>query len=236
IRKTYEPASIEKWLKAGHKRCPSAKEFLSITSLTPNHALRSLISDWHKVNGLKLLERSSSSDQGMVMSTDYAEDAGHDILLSKLTSDKSEDRRSTVGELYYLHEDSYSILIPRLVACLFSHDIDTQNDAIAILRKLSFGVWDSRHCIISSNAVPGILYVLENGSMKARGDAAHTFWSLLTLINDKSIKIRIRIGIRKTLDASRDIPALVKLLKDGGHLEKTDSARAFSDLCKYKGH
>ncbi|KAK7839696.1 u-box domain-containing protein 12 [Quercus suber] len=233
---TFERASIEKWLKAGHTTCPLTVEFLSSTSLTPNHALYSLISNWREVNGLKPFERSISSDQGMVVSTDDAEGAELESLLSKLTSDKSEDRRSAAGEtreLCYLDENSCKRLIPQLVGLLSSPDNDTntKNYAIAVLRQLSFRGRD-RLCIIFYNPGPGILHVLENGSMEARGDAALTFWSLLTL-NDLSKKTRSQI--RQKLGASKAIPALVNLLRDGGPREKTASARALSVLCKYEG-
>ncbi|KAH7520442.1 hypothetical protein FEM48_Zijuj08G0144400 [Ziziphus jujuba var. spinosa] len=44
---SYELEAMEQWLRMGHKTSPMTNLRLKHTYLTPNHALRSLIQDWH---------------------------------------------------------------------------------------------------------------------------------------------------------------------------------------------
>ncbi|TKY66062.1 U-box domain-containing protein 13 [Spatholobus suberectus] len=64
--------------------------------------------------------------------------------------------------------------IPHLVDLLYAPDAGTQEHAVTALLNLSIYV-DNKERIMASEAVPGILHVLENGSMEARENAAATF-------------------------------------------------------------
>lgn len=43
---TYEREAIERWFATGKKTSPKTGEPLAMTSVFPNHALRSVIRDW----------------------------------------------------------------------------------------------------------------------------------------------------------------------------------------------
>lgn len=45
---SYELEAIEGWLKTGSTKSPMTNLYLKHTNITPNHTLRSLITDWRK--------------------------------------------------------------------------------------------------------------------------------------------------------------------------------------------
>lgn len=228
---TYERACIRKWLEAGHGTCPKTQQSLFSSTLTPNYALSSLISHWCEENGVESPKRLGNSHLGKTSVCNVVtERIG--TLLSKLTSSNVEDQQAAAGDLRLLaknNSDSRLFIaeagaIPLLVDLCFTPDALTQEHAVTTLLNLSICEANKR-TIISSEAVPGILHVLKNGSMEARENAAATIFSLSVLDEYK-----VTIG---SLGA---IPELVTLLKEGSHRGKKDAATALFNLCIYQGN
>ncbi|KAJ7950348.1 RING-type E3 ubiquitin transferase [Quillaja saponaria] len=226
---TYERASIKKWLDAGHGTCPKTQQILSSTTLTPNHVLCSLISNWCEVNGVEPHKRSGQCRAASPCSSEGVE---LDTLICKLTSENFADQQFAAGELRrlakYNSENRLFIAeagaIPHLVSLLYVTDSRTQEHAVTALLNLSI-CGDNKGCIIASEAVPGILHVLKTGSMEARENAAATFFSL-SVVDEYKV----------TIGASGAIPALVILLSEGSQRGKVDAATALFNLCIFQGN
>ncbi|KAK7293023.1 hypothetical protein RJT34_15883 [Clitoria ternatea] len=230
---TYERSCIKKWLEAGHGTCPKTQQFLSSPVLIPNHVLYSLISNWCEANGVEPPKRfgnlrfcKTTSDGSSSELIDL------DVLMSKLASSNTEDQRCATGELRLLakYNSENRILIaeagaiPLLVDLLYVPDTATQEHAVTALLNLSI-YEDNKKCIMVSEAVQGILHVLENGSMEARENAAATFFSLSAVDENK-----VAIG------ASGAIQPLVTLFCEGSQRGKMDAASALFNLCLYQGN
>ncbi|KAH9319732.1 hypothetical protein KI387_021501, partial [Taxus chinensis] len=51
---TYEKLCIEKWFRDGHDTCPKTQQKLSHLSVTPNHCIKALITNWCEKYGIKV--------------------------------------------------------------------------------------------------------------------------------------------------------------------------------------
>lgn len=229
---TYDRSCIKKWLEAGHGTCPKTQQILSSPILIPNHALYGLISGWCEENGVEPPKRLGNLWLSMTTSDGSSELVDLDILVSRLSSSDTEDRRCAAGELRLLAKQNGQnrILIaeagaiPHLVALLYAADAGTQEHAVTALLNLTIFA-DNKESIMASSAVPGILYVLENGSMEARENAAATFFSLSGVDEN-----------RAAIGASGAIQALVTLFCEGSQRGKVDAAKALFNLCLSQGN
>lgn len=229
---TYERACIKKWLDSGHGTCPITQQILSSPILIPNHVLYSLISNWCEANGVEPPKRLGNLRLCKETSDGSSEFIDLDTLMRKLASRDIEDQRCAAGEFRLLakHDSLNRKLIaeagaiPLLVDLLFVSDAGIQENAVTALLNLSI-YEDNKECIMASEAVAGILHVLENGSMVARENAAATFFSLSAANENK-----VAIG------ASGAIQALVTLLCEGSQRGKVDAAAALFNLCFYQAN
>ncbi|GJM95385.1 hypothetical protein PR202_ga12115 [Eleusine coracana subsp. coracana] len=198
---TYERVCIEKWLASGHHTCPTTQQRMANTTLTPNYVLRSLIAQWCEANGIEPPKRSSQPDKP-TSTCSSSERANIDALLSKLCSPDLEEQRSAAAELRLLAKRNANNriciaeagAIPFLVSLLASSDLRTQEHAVTALLNLSIHE-DNKATIISSGAVPSIVYVLKNGCMEARSqrgkkDAAAALFNLCIYQGNKGRAIR----------------------------------------------
>uniref|UniRef100_A0A2P2LYI5 RING-type E3 ubiquitin transferase n=1 Tax=Rhizophora mucronata TaxID=61149 RepID=A0A2P2LYI5_RHIMU len=230
---TYERSCIEKWLEAGHGTCPKTQQTLTSTALTPNYVLRSLIAQWCEANGVEPPKRPGNSRANTSTSScSPAERKKIEILLQKLTSGISEDRRSAAGEIRLLAKRSADNrvaiaeagAIPLLVDLLSTPDSRTQEHAVTALLNLSI-CEDNKGSIIAARAVPGIVHVLKKGSMEARENAAATLFSL-SVVDENKV----------TIGCFGAIPPLATLLSEGTQRGKKDAATALFNLCIFQGN
>ncbi|XP_009785565.1 U-box domain-containing protein 11 [Nicotiana tabacum] len=232
---TYERSFIQRWIDGGNTRCPKTQQMLQDLTLTPNIALRSLISDWCAKNNMEQptalayarIKRSDGSFRDV-----SGDIAAIDAIVRKLSSRSTEDRRAAVAEIRSLSKrstDNRILLaeagaIPVLVNLLTSEDSQIQDNAVTSILNLS--IFDSnKGLIMLAGAVPSIVQVLRAGSMEAKENAAATIFSLS--LGDEN---KIIIG------ASGAIPALVELLRTGSTRGKKDAATALFNLCIYQGN
>ncbi|XP_071705805.1 U-box domain-containing protein 14-like [Rutidosis leptorrhynchoides] len=225
---TYERASIQKWLDAGHKTCPKTQQTLLHTALTPNYVLKSLIALWCDSNGVELPK--SNTKPGRTGSECDRTVIGS--LLQKLVIGDSDEQRSAAGELRLLakrNADNRVCIaeagaIPLLVELLSSRDGRTQEHAVTALLNLSINE-GNKGLIVKVGAIPEIVDVLKNGSSEARENAAATLFSLSVVDENK-----VAIG------AAGAIPPLIDLLQGGTPRGKKDAATAIFNLCIYQGN
>ncbi|KAL9842348.1 U-box domain-containing protein 12 [Arabidopsis thaliana] len=235
---TYERECIKKWLEGGHLTCPKTQETLTSDIVTPNYVLRSLIAQWCESNGIEPPKRSNNSQpSSKASSSSSAPDDEHnkiEELLLKLTSQQPEDPRSAAGEIRLLAKQNNhnrvaiaaSGAIPLLVNLLtISNDSRTQEHAVTSILNLSICQENKGKIVYSSGAVPGIVHVLQKGSMEARENAAATLFSL-SVIDENKV----------TIGAAGAIPHLVTLLSDGSQRGKKDAATALFNLCIFQGN
>nr|XP_016462844.1 PREDICTED: U-box domain-containing protein 10-like [Nicotiana tabacum] len=232
---TYERSYIQQWIDGGHTTCPKTQQQLQNLTLTPNYALRNLISDWCAKNNI---EQSTTFANGKIKKGDGSfryvsrEVAAIEVIVRKLSSRSIEDCRAAVAEIRSLSKRSTEnrILIaeagaiPVLVKLLTSEDRQIQENAVTAILNLS--IFDENKGIIMlAGAIPSIVQVLRAGSMEARENAAATIFSLS--LGDEN---KILIG------GSGAIPALIDLLLTGNIRGKKDAASALFNLCIYQGN
>ncbi|PHT47955.1 U-box domain-containing protein 10 [Capsicum baccatum] len=232
---TYERSFIQRWIDGGNTRCPKTQQILQDLTLTPNIALRSLISDWCSKNNV---DQPTALASGRIKRSDGSfRDVNGDIasiqaIVRKLSSRSTEDRRAAVAEIRSLSKRSTDnrVLIaeagaiPVLVNMLTSEDSQIQENAVTSILNLSI-FENNKGLIMLADAVTSIVQVLRAGTMEAKENAAATIFSLS--LGDEN---KIIIG------ASGAIPALVELLQTGSTRGKKDAATALFNLCIYQGN
>ncbi|GLJ18794.1 hypothetical protein SUGI_0335550 [Cryptomeria japonica] len=234
---TYDRASIQAWLDAGHRTCPKTQEFLPNLTLTPNYLVRTMIEQWCRWQGLQLEcplrnPNPNANEKGSEGMTPQ-DRAYLSSLVAKLSGERQSQRREAARELraltrkkslYRAHLAQEGNAIPALIPLLLSPDLETQEHAVTTLLNLSI-LDTNKKLIVEEGVLQPILEVLRNGSMPARENAAAALFSLSALEDNK-----IAIG------ASGAIPALVELLRDGSRRGKTDAASAIFNLCVSQGN
>lgn len=219
--------------------CPKTQETLTSDTVTPNYALRSLIAQWCESNGIEAPKRpnnSQPSSKAPSSSSTPAADEHNKIkeLLHKLISQHPEDQRSAAGEIRNLAKQNNhnrvaiaaSGAIPLLVNLLTkSNDSQTQEHAVTSILNLSICQENKGRIVYSCGAIPGIVHVLQRGSMEARENAAATLFSL-SVIDENKV----------TIGSAGAIPPLVTLLSEGSQRGKKDAATALFNLCIFQGN
>ncbi|KAF7035156.1 hypothetical protein CFC21_046071 [Triticum aestivum] len=228
---TYDRGSIVRWLDAGHDTCPRTKQKLANKFLTPNYALYGLIVQWCRANGLEQPKRSAqvSSDDGDATpaSLAYSEQDVVAGLVRRLSSQNVVDQREAAGMLRLLAKGNSKYQacigdsggIPILVNLLWMDDISTQEHVVTALLDFSVSNYENKEKLVSAGAIPGVVYVLEKGSMVARENAAAMLSSLST--GKESMLI---------IGAAGSIPPLILLLTTGSQQGKTNAAETLMDL------
>lgn len=226
---TYERLCIQKWWDSGHKTCPKTQQVLPHLTLTPNYALRSLISQWCETNGVELPRQLGSSRMTRLSkSSDFSfeEKANIDVLVQNLSCRQVDVQRAAAGELRLLakrNADNRIFIaeagaVPPLVKLLSSTDGKTQEHAVTALLNLSIHE-RNKGLIVQLGAIHPVTELLKHGSMEARENSAATLFSL-SVIDENKVKI----------GASGAISALVDLLRDGTIRGKKDAATALFNL------
>ncbi|GKV19197.1 hypothetical protein SLEP1_g29487 [Rubroshorea leprosula] len=214
---TFDRASIQRWLDSGHRTCPITKLPLpEHPSLIPNHALRSLISNYTNISLPK--SQSSCSDP--------------QALISALTSKSSpiESKLESLSQLGRLTKRDSALrrrlteagAVPAVLRCVDSDDPGLEEKALSLLLNLSLDD-DNKVGLVAEGAVNRVVKVLRVGSPDCRAIAATMITSLAVVEVNKAI-----IGAYP--DA---IPALVSLLIEGKGREKKEAATALYAISSF---
>ncbi|KAL1336084.1 hypothetical protein HN51_030484 [Arachis hypogaea] len=223
---TFDRSSIQRWLDAGHRTCPITKLPLpDHASLIPNHALRSLISNFTPLTPTPIPNPSPPHPQP-------------ETLISSLTSSAS----SSSSKLDSLHQltrlakrDSLfrrrltdSGIVPPLLSCVDSHDHGSlRENALSLLLILSLDD-HNKVGLVAEGVVARLVAVISgtaagNPSPDCRALAATTLTSLAVVEVNKA-----------TIGAyPHAIESLVALVRDGKGREKKEAATALYALCSF---
>ncbi|KAH7295445.1 hypothetical protein KP509_27G047700 [Ceratopteris richardii] len=234
---TYDRASIQRWLDAGHRTCPKTKQVLYDTKLIPNYALRSLIYQWANANGVDLKRPTESFVSADTGKYEVAEREGllHmkvlvEDLIKSLSSTTVQTRRDAIKKISELAKESKErrnlIVEAGGIACILPltscGDPHIEDAGLQSLLELSLDD-DNKVGLVAEGAVDAIVQALRMGSMDIRIKAARTLTSLALVDVNKA-----------TIGSQHDvIPALVKLLAEGNIRGKKESMSALCALCMF---
>ncbi|CAM8915267.1 unnamed protein product [Rhodiola kirilowii] len=216
---TFDRASIQRWLDAGHRTCPITKLPLpDRPSLIPNYVLRSLISNYCSV-GLKShqCQTLEMEPKGLVTvlgsrSASVEVKIGALAQLGKMSKRDSAFRRRLTE----------SGVVAAVLECVESEDVRLQEKALYLLLNLSLDD-DNKVGLVAEGAIGRVVGALRGGSSDGRAVAATMLTSLAVVEVNKAT-----IGAYPYA-----IGGLVSLLCEGSLREKKEAATALYALCSY---
>ncbi|KAL6992679.1 U-box domain-containing protein 8 [Sarracenia purpurea var. burkii] len=213
---TFDRPSIQRWFDTGHRTCPITKMPLSDpASLIPNHALRSLISNYTHVSIPR--PKSDPEPQTLIL----ALTSPSSTLTSKLNS---------LGQLTRLSKRDSGLrrrltesgAMSAVLNCVGSDNPTLQEKALNLLLNLSLDD-DNKVGLVAEGAIGRVVAALRGGSPDCRAVAATLLTSLAVVEVNKA-----------TIGAyPHAIRALVSLLRDGNGREKKEAATALYAICSF---
>ncbi|XP_057764696.1 U-box domain-containing protein 8-like [Salvia miltiorrhiza] len=215
---TFDRASIQQWLDAGHRSCPITKLPLpEPPSLIPNHALRSLISNYTLLSLPKPHHPHPPNPQALIQ-----------LLISP--SSQLEDKLNSLDQLSRLCKRDSAIrrrlaesgAVSAVLNCIDSGEPGLQEKALHFVLNLSLDD-DSKVGLVAEGIVGKVVYALHCGVGDSRAVAATVLTSLAVLEVNK-------VTIGSYPDA---IPGLVSLLQMGTSRERKEAATALFTLCSF---
>ncbi|KAL6197544.1 hypothetical protein ACLB2K_033152 [Fragaria x ananassa] len=221
---TFDRPSIQRWLDAGHRTCPLTKLPLpEHPPLIPNHALRSLISNYTLPSPLPQPDRKQSHHNHSQPQT----------LISTLTSPASslDSKLDLLDRLNKMAKDDAAFrakltefgAVAAGLKCLDSGEPCLQVKALTLLLNVSLDDDGNKVGMVAEGVLDRVVAVLQGGSPKSRAVAATVLTSLALVEVNKGT-----IGADQYV-----IPALVSLLRDGKWPEKKEAATALHTLCSF---
>ncbi|KAK4347058.1 hypothetical protein RND71_033397 [Anisodus tanguticus] len=218
---TFDRSSIQRWIDSGHRTCPITKLPISDpVSLIPNHALRSLISNYTLVSFPKPLSYPDPQSliKTLIASSSSPLDSKLNSLdqLSKLSKRDSAVRRKLTE----------SGAISAVLNCVNSDD-DTggtrlQEKSLHLLLNLSLDD-DNKVGLVAEGVLGKVVAALQRGAGDSRAVAATVLTSLAVVEVNKA-----------TIGAYPDaILGLISLLWSGNCRERKEAATALYTLCSF---
>lgn len=216
---TFDRSSIQRWVDSGHRTCPITKLPISDpVSLIPNHALRSLISNYTLVSFPKPLSYPDPQSliQTLVASSSAPLESKLNSLdqLSKLSKRDSAIRRKLTE----------SGAVSAVLNCVDSDDDSggLQEKALHLLLNLSLDD-DNKVGLVAEGVVGKVVSTLRRGAGDSRAVAATVLTSLAVVEVNKA-----------TIGAYPDaILRLISLLWGGNGRERKEAATALYTLCSF---
>nr|AID21615.1 U-boxp [Arabidopsis halleri] len=221
---TFDRVSIQQWIDSGNRTCPITKLPLSENpSLIPNHALRSLISNFAHVSPKESSrprtqqEHSHSQSQALIST-----------LISRSSSNAS--KLESLSRLVRLTKRDSSIrrkvtesgAVRAALDCVDSGNHVLQEKSLSLLLNLSLED-DNKVGLVADGVIRRIVAVLRVGSPDCKAIAATLLTSLAVVEVNKA-----------TIGSYPDaISALVYLLRVGNDRERKESATALYALCSF---
>ncbi|KZV55192.1 U-box domain-containing protein 8 [Dorcoceras hygrometricum] len=216
---TFDRASIQQWLDAGHRTCPISKLPLpEPPSLIPNHALRSLISNYSDVTFPKPQARPPTPQtlsQILLSPSSSWEDKLHCLeQLTRVSKTESSIRRRFAE----------SGLVSAVLSCVDSGEVGLVAEGIVgkVVHAVRDGAGDSRAVaatVLTSlamlevnkvtigsypDAIPGLVALLQFGNSRERKEAATALFTLCSFPDN-----RVRII------QNRAVPILIQNANSG---------------------
>lgn len=214
---TFDRPSIQRWLDSGHRTCPISKLTLpEHPSLIPNHALRSLISNYTFVSQPK--PESHQQEPQTLISTLSSPSSSVDSKLNSLNQLNKLSKRDSI----FRQRLTESGAVTAVLKCVGSADPILQEKALSLLLNLSLDD-DNKVGLVAEGAIGRIVAALSGGSPDCRALAATMLTSLAVVEVNKATIGTYPYAIR----------ALVSLLVDGKWREKKEAATALYAICSY---
>ncbi|XP_010538156.1 PREDICTED: U-box domain-containing protein 8 [Tarenaya hassleriana] len=216
---TFDRVSIQRWLDSGNRTCPISKIPLPENpSLIPNHALRSLISNYALVSPQKSCLGTDDEQPVALISALVSRSSSPELKLGSLirlvrVTKRDSSLRRRVTE---------SGAVPAVLDCVDSGNLCLQEKALSLLLNLSLED-DNKVGLVADGVVRRIVRLLRIGSSDCRAVAATLLTSLAVVEVNKA-----------TIGSYPDaIPALVSLLRNGNNRERKEAATALYALCSF---
>ncbi|XP_059292837.1 U-box domain-containing protein 8 [Lycium ferocissimum] len=208
---TFDRASIQRWVDSGHRTCPITKlPIPDPVTLIPNHALRSLISNYTLVSFPKPLSYPDPQSliQTLINSSSPMDSKLNSLdQLSKLSKRDSAIRRKLTE----------SGAISAVLNCA-----QLQEKALHLLLNLSLDD-DNKVGLVAEGVVGKVVAALRTGGGDSRAVAATVLTSLAVVEVNKA-----------TIGAYPDaILGLISLLWCGNVRERKEAATALYTLCSF---
>nr|AID21578.1 U-boxp [Arabidopsis halleri] len=221
---TFDRVSIQQWIDSGNRTCPITKLPLSENpSLIPNHALRSLISNFAHVSPKESSrprtqqEHSQSQSQALI-STLVSRSSSNASKLESL----SRLVRLTKRDSLIRRKVTESGAVRAALDCVDSGNQVLQEKSLSLLLNLSLED-DNKVGLVADGVIRRIVAVLRVGSLDCKAIAATLLTSLAVVEVNKA-----------TIGSYPDaISALVSLLRVGNDRERKESATALYALCSF---
>ncbi|KAG2249074.1 hypothetical protein Bca52824_088702 [Brassica carinata] len=216
---TFDRVSIQRWIDSGNRTCPITKLPLSENpSLIPNHALRSLISNFAHVSPKQEDHSHSQSQSHSSISTLVSRSSSRESRLESLTRLV----RLTKRDSSVRRKVTESGAVRAVLDCVDSVDRALQEKSLSLLLNLSLED-DNKVGLVADGVVRRIVAVLRVGSPDCKAVAATLLTSLAVVEVNKA-----------TIGSYPDaISALVSLLRHGNDRERKESATALYALCSF---
>ncbi|XP_061358124.1 U-box domain-containing protein 8-like [Gastrolobium bilobum] len=213
---TFDRSSIQRWLDAGHRTCPITKLPLSDnSSLVPNHALRSLISNYTLLSPLHQKISQPQTLISTLTSQSSTADSKTESLrqLTRLSKRDSAFRRRLAD----------SGAVSAVLSCVDSGEPALQEKALSLLLNLSLDD-DNKVGLVAEGVIARVVAVLRRGaSPDCRALAATVITSLAVVEVNKA-----------TIGAYPEaMEALVAILRDGKGRERKEAATALYAVCSF---
>ncbi|XP_068324862.1 U-box domain-containing protein 8-like [Pyrus communis] len=229
---TFDRASIQRWLDAGHRTCPISKLPLpDHPSLIPNHALRSLISTYTLLSPAKL-QHQYHPHHHQYHHHRQQRHSQPQTPVSTLTSPAStlESKLDSLDQLTGLSKRDAAFrakltesgAVSAVLKCVDSEEPRLQEKALTLLLNVSLDD-DNKVGLVAEGAIARIVEVLQGGSPNSRAVAATMLTSLAVVEVNKATIGAYPYAIR----------ALVSLLRDGKSREQKEAATALYTICLF---
>ncbi|KAG6488537.1 U-box domain-containing protein 8-like [Zingiber officinale] len=211
---TFDRASIQRWLDVGNRTCPVTKLPLPPSpSLTPNYALRSLISSYLARRPSAASSSDGHLDSLLLARFSFPSDAPTLSAVLRLAQRGGAASRRLVAD-----SGAISVLIRHADVADRS---DLQHLALRALLHISLDGDHARLGLLAEGALDPVVSAL-------RGDPAAALAA--TLLTSLSI-----IDVNKATIGAHpaSIPRLAALLSDGDERQRREAATALYELCKF---
>ncbi|KAF7119877.1 hypothetical protein RHSIM_Rhsim13G0164000 [Rhododendron simsii] len=221
---TFDRLSIQRWLDSGHRTCPISQLPLSEPpSLIPNHALRSLISNYTPAPLPKPQSHPHPHPQTLV-STLTSPSSPITSKLNSLDQLTKLSKRDSALRRWLTESGAVSAVLD----CVDSPDSNLQQKALNLLLNLSLDD-DNKVGLVAEGAIGRVVAALRGGGTvppESRAVAATTLTSLAVVEVNKATIGAYPYAIR----------ALVSLLREGKCREKKEAATALYAICSFPGN
>lgn len=215
---TFDRSSIQRWVDSGHRTCPITKlPIPDPVSLIPNHALRSLISNYTLV---PLPKPQPYPDPQALVQTLIASSSRLDSKLNSLDQLSKLSKRDSAIRRKLTESGAVSAVLN----CVNSDDDSggLQEKSLHLLLNLSLDD-DNKVGLVAEGVVGKVVTALRRGTGDSRAVAATVLTSLAVVEVNKA-----------TIGAYPDaILGLISLLCGGNGRERKEAATALYTLCSF---